>query len=419
LEEGEIFATVHDEKTKLYKEITGTVAITRSPQIHPGDVQTVKAVRRKELEHLTNVVVFSCRGDRPLSSCLGGGDLDGDDFNLILDPELIHERNATPGEYVSLPTKQTLHTCGIEDVVEFIFDYIEADLVGLIAIQHLRFSDLQDPSCGDCLKLAELASQAVDFPKTGTPVKFQDLPRQRNREKPDFLAREGANVKSDGYYNSQKLLGDLFRRVPIKDWMPQEWNETHTPSGGDTVEHALRQAGLYGLGLSLAAPSEELQEEMHFLLEDYCERLFAIAQTHTVSKNKDVFVSESELVSGTIMANWSDHHRRREAVGAMNLQTHELVRAVRSEMRASSTTGHDEEEDDQDYTDDWGDWEDDEGDYYRETRQIADTFKRAWAGWCAAETTLRNEPASYGPQSFGLIALGRMLELIKAAGQLV
>lgn len=88
-------------------------------------------------------------------------------------------------------------------------------------------------------------------------------------------------------------------------------------------------------------------------------------------------------------------------------------------MRASSTTGHDEEEDDQDYTDDWGDWEDDEGDYYRETRQIADTFKRAWAGWCAAETTLRNEPASYGPQSFGLIALGRMLELIKAAGQLV
>ena len=25
------------------------------------------------------------RGNRPLSSCLGGGDLDGDDFNLILD----------------------------------------------------------------------------------------------------------------------------------------------------------------------------------------------------------------------------------------------------------------------------------------------------------------------------------------------
>ena len=122
------------------------------------------------------------------------------------------------------------------------------------------------------------------------------------------------------YYNSPKLLGQLFRRVPVKDWMPEEWNDTVTPSGGDLVDHALRRVGLYGLGLSLAAPSEELQVEMDFLLDDYCQRLLAIATTHTVSKNKDVYVSESELVSGTIMANWSDHHRRREAVGAMNLQ---------------------------------------------------------------------------------------------------
>lgn len=86
-------------------------------------------------------------------------------------------------------------------------------------------------------------------------------------------------------------------------------------------------------------------------------------------------------------------------------------------MRASNTASH-EEETDEDYTED-GDWDDDEDDYYRETRQLAETFKRAWAAWCAAETLLREEPASYGPQSFGLIALGRMLELIKAARQLV
>ena len=61
LAEGEIHATVDDEKTGLHQEITGTVAITRSPQIHPGDIQTVTAVRRPELKHLRNVVVFSCR----------------------------------------------------------------------------------------------------------------------------------------------------------------------------------------------------------------------------------------------------------------------------------------------------------------------------------------------------------------------
>jgi RNA-dependent RNA polymerase len=60
LREGEIFATVFDERTGLNKNITGNVAITRSPQIHPGDLQRVTAVRRPELEHLKNVVVFSC-----------------------------------------------------------------------------------------------------------------------------------------------------------------------------------------------------------------------------------------------------------------------------------------------------------------------------------------------------------------------
>ncbi|KAG8220149.1 RNA dependent RNA polymerase-domain-containing protein [Butyriboletus roseoflavus] len=277
---------------------------------------------------------------------------------------------ATPGDYVSLPIKKTLEPCGIKDVVDFIFDYINSDLVGLIAISHLRFSDLDNPHCTNCLKLAELASQAVDFPKTGTPVKFEELPRQRDRVRPDFLAREGADLDSEMFYNSQKLLGQLFRRVPVKEWMPREWSEFHTPSGGEIIERALRRCELYGLGLSLAAPSAELQEEMGYLLDDYCEQLLAIARTHTMSKNKDIYVTEPELLSGTIMANWTDQHRRREAVNAMNLQ-------------------------------------------------IAETFKRAWAAWCAAESMLREEPASYGPQSFGLIALGRMLELIRAMRSLV
>lgn len=31
------------------------------------------------------LILMAPRGDRSLPSCLGGGDLDGDDFNLILD----------------------------------------------------------------------------------------------------------------------------------------------------------------------------------------------------------------------------------------------------------------------------------------------------------------------------------------------
>ena len=61
LEEGEIYATVFDQKKGVREEVEGRVAITRSPQIHPGDVQLVNAVRRDQLKHLTNVVVFSCK----------------------------------------------------------------------------------------------------------------------------------------------------------------------------------------------------------------------------------------------------------------------------------------------------------------------------------------------------------------------
>lgn len=60
LSTGEIYATVVDENIGTYVPIVGRVLITRSPQIHPGDVQFVTAVRPPELSHLVNVVVFPC-----------------------------------------------------------------------------------------------------------------------------------------------------------------------------------------------------------------------------------------------------------------------------------------------------------------------------------------------------------------------
>ncbi|KAH7930596.1 RdRP-domain-containing protein [Leucogyrophana mollusca] len=409
LREGEIYATARDERTGLYREITGRVAITRSPQIHPGDVQIVTAVRRPQLSHLTNVVVFSCEGDRPLSSCLGGGDMDGDDFNIIIDPALHPKKAVTPGAYTPLPIKKTSHACGISDVIDFIFDYIESDLVGLIAIAHLRHADIDGPASEACLKLAECASHAVDFPKTGTPVKFADLPRFTNRAKPDFLAREGAHLESDQYYNSKKLLGELYRRVPVKEWFPQPFNAGYSPSDGEVIARALKCLGLHRLGLpALDTPADELLEEMEYLLEAYSDQLLTIAKAHTIFKNKDIYVSEAELLSGTIMANWSDHRRRREAVTAMNLQTHELVRGVRDALRA---TDYDAPDDDDYYEDEDGYYV--EEDYGDESGIMKETFRRAWAAWYVAEESLAEDPTWFGAQSFGLIALGRMLEIVK------
>ncbi|TRM61206.1 RNA dependent RNA polymerase-domain-containing protein [Schizophyllum amplum] len=68
LKEGEIFACVkpHDSSTVMYLE--GDILISRSPTIHPGDVQVIRAIGRPRngscfaREPLCNTVVFSVQG---------------------------------------------------------------------------------------------------------------------------------------------------------------------------------------------------------------------------------------------------------------------------------------------------------------------------------------------------------------------
>jgi len=411
LQEGEIYATVYDERKSTYEAIEGKVLITRSPQIHVGDIQFVNAVRRPELEHLTNVVVFSCEGSRSLPSMLGGGDLDGDIYNLILNPDLFPLRTAEAGSYKGLGHKTTLDPCTVADVADFVIDYIQSDLVGYISILHLRIADLNGPDCGECMQLAEKASHAVDFPKTGTRVAFNDLPKA-DRKKPDYLSSEGTNLeKSQNYYPSKKVLGALFRRVPMEDHFPRKYDN---PTDYEKVLTALSALDPPSLGLSsLDMPPDDLMDEMRHKIWEYSRQLMVIAKTHTLSKSPTAYLTEAELVSGTIQAKWADHRKRREAVAAMNLQTHELTKLVRHELREVNLQASDEqsEQDDDDY-DNYDNYYD-EDDYWTADERESEIFSRAFAAWCVAEEELQYDRDSYGAQSFGLIALGIMLEVVK------
>lgn len=68
------------QEERIYLE--GPVAISRSPTMHPGDVQVARAVGEipegwaPHISLLKNCVVFSSKGSRSLPSCLGGGDLE-------------------------------------------------------------------------------------------------------------------------------------------------------------------------------------------------------------------------------------------------------------------------------------------------------------------------------------------------------
>jgi len=342
---------------------------------------------------------------------LGGGDLDGDIYNLILDENLFPPSGKTsaPGAYTALPAKTTLNPCTIKDVVDFVIDYIKSDLLGYISILHLRIADLSGPDCEDCRLLAEKASHAVDFTKVGVPVDFKKLPHPPNSLKPDFLSGEGINPAAVGssFYPSKKVLGELYRNVPIEHYNPGP-QSTDT----DKLEKELNRAGLH-LGLpSLASlHDEDLMEDMRHVLDEYSDQLLVIAKTHTISRRTDAFLTEGELVSGTIQERYADHRKRREAVVAMNLQTQELTRAIRHEFLplVEYQPGSAPEDD----TEEHGSDDEDEYEDEYEEEKLHEKFKRAWAAWMVAEEAIHEDPEAYGPKSFGLIALGVLLEVVK------
>ena len=93
------------------------------------------------------------------------------------------------------------------------------------------------------------------------------------------------------------------------------------------------------------------------------------------------------------------------------LQTHELCTSIRRELRRVNLQDTENNDSFQMYEDEEGEIDDDE--LVSETR--AEVFSRAWAAWRVSEDILVEDPSAFGPQSFGLIALGLLFDVIKDA----
>jgi RNA-dependent RNA polymerase len=92
------------------------------------------------------------------------------------------------------------------------------------------------------------------------------------------------------------------------------------------------------------------------------------------------------------------------------VQTHELAKEIREDLRRVTHADWDPDDipsDDEDYDDD----EETEMGVAART----EVFERAWAAWNVAEESLLDDRNTFGAQSFGLIALGVLLEVVKDA----
>jgi len=85
------------------------------------------------------------------------------------------------------------------------------------------------------------------------------------------------------------------------------------------------------------------------------------------------------------------------------LQTQYLTKAIRSEFVRGVNPESDSEG-----------WDSDDSDDEESDRQVkVETLKRAWAAWNVAEHALKDNPELFGASSFGIIAMGTILEIIK------
>ena len=174
LEEGQIFCIV-DVNGQPKVLVRNKVIVTRSPALHPGDVQLANAVSvplTSPLMQLRNCVCFSQKGVRDLPSMLSGGDLDGDIYQILFDSRAMPKCVYAPAEYHAETPKNLGRPVERQDMTDFFIEFMATDQLGRIATLHKVLADQQPQGTEhqDCLRLAQLHSTAVDFSKSGIPV---------------------------------------------------------------------------------------------------------------------------------------------------------------------------------------------------------------------------------------------------------
>ncbi|KAG8375787.1 hypothetical protein BUALT_Bualt10G0136800 [Buddleja alternifolia] len=202
-----------DTKKKL-QVIKGLVAIAKNPCLHPGDVRILEAVDVPGLHHLYDCLIFPQKGDRPHTNEASGSDLDGDLYFVTWDENLIppSKRSWTPMDYAPGEVKQLPRDVRHSDIIEFFTRNMVNESLGTICNAHVVHADLSEYGAMDekCIRLAELAATAVDFPKTGKIVTMpSDL---KPKVYPDYMGKPEYQT-----YKSNKILGKLYRKVKDAD----------------------------------------------------------------------------------------------------------------------------------------------------------------------------------------------------------
>ncbi|PPQ67455.1 hypothetical protein CVT24_011512 [Panaeolus cyanescens] len=385
LKAGEVFICIQRPGDEEPTFLSGLATISRSPVAFPGDVQRVRAIGKPPASmmclfaHLKNVVVLPSEGNRSLASCLGGGDVDGDLFSVIFHKPLLPTSVDEPADYEPSGPKTLDRECHVEDICDFVVEYIHSDVLGLLSDRLLIIAD---------------QSAAVDYPKQGNPVSLDDdtLPKTLMRIKPDWHAAEVVSPRHTDYYESTKALGKLFRNIHVDENNPvlKSWSEEDLRH--DPITEALREtiAQLLGHGvLHDGYPPETVD-----LYRQYSDELRYISATHALSDSVTGRLLESEIITGSILAKCTQKRHRKQRIYRMALHSGTLVGDIKSKLCEKPDS--------------------------RDMQELLLGLEASWKAWNYAKSKVGRDnlgPSklvhdNFGSYSFGLIALGVILEIL-------
>ncbi|KAI1329291.1 RdRP-domain-containing protein [Xylariaceae sp. FL0255] len=351
LRDEEVFITFDRAHGQQCPNLHGrSVIITRSPALHPGDIQIRRAIvppQDHPLSSLTNCIVFSQTGDRDLPSQLSGGDLDGDIYNIIWDPEPIEscEYEFAPAEYPRVQPLDIRRDVIPDDMTDFFVTFMATDQLPIIATRHQILADIVAAGTvhDDCKKLAEMHSTAVDYSKTGIPVDMQKMSSvKRTVYRPDFMAPappanivdrteirfeplampSGEEDEDDEtgprhkFYKSSKILGKLYRSIDEKKIWRDDIHASSIPKGSPLWKQLFLHLSSECESLGVIDWRSALQEAGN-IRNAYEDMMRAATLDH--SDHASIGITELEVFTGAIF-NKSGVQTRRQRDTSVRLK---------------------------------------------------------------------------------------------------
>jgi len=242
------------------------------------------------------------------------------------------------------------------------------------------------------LRLAQLHSDAVDFPKNGQPVDPRQIPKLHFDAKPDWDAPEIKRAKeSKDYYPSTKAVGHLFRslRLPERPTTQQRRhvlrpmeNQDPTSASGDVLQDPIYSAVRSRVGEFIdVSETTSPDEETKRFFDSFAYEMGHACMRHTISSRRVNILPEEEALVGTILARTPQRKYRQKLISSLREHTTGLVKYLRSEF---------------------------------ENREYADEHGRlrfAWGAFTLSVDEMKHE--TFGAKSFWWISLGEIFDCIK------